>query len=455
MSKKRTASKSPDFENKDKRSRPEDGVSADNKGAEANLSHSASVSDGRIWGEEATKLDVYVWDYLSRRGFNSAAKALMNEAGMTEPPEVPLRTPQGLLFEYWAIFWDVFAARSGRGGTEAAAYYEYQESRNMQRLAEATRKTEALEAQYQPPENGSRFPNIVVSGLNADPNSAGVAAYAAAVGPNGRAAIPGAWNPAALPQAQQQQLLITAAQRQNIPLHEIKNLTPASRMALINSMNPNNPANAQAVRPGMNSQLTEQQLQVRLQQQQQQALHRAMQQRQGMPGAAPMPNAMQVRPPMGPQQMPGAGGSPAPPTPGGGMDGRRSVGPGAEGNRLEHMGVPPQPGQGPQQQHPQLNPHQQQLVMNQYQSVQAAMREEWMKAQNAPNQSTAADFYANMQAYHAKAQGLQNLLRAQANYQGGAGAAAPGNAMQPGMPGQPGPSPQARPPAMVLLAWPT
>ncbi len=489
MSKKRTASKSPDFEGKDKRSRPEDGVSGDNK-ADGNLSHSGSVSDGRVWGEEATKLDVYVWDYLSRRGFNSAAKALMNEAGMTEPPEVPLKTPQGLLFEYWAIFWDVFAARSGRGGSEAAAYFEYQEARNMQRLAEAGRKAEALEAQYQAPENGGRFPNIVVSGLNTDPNAP--AGAAAAGGPNGRAAAQGAWNPAALPQAQQQQLLITAAQRQNIPLQEIKNLTPASRMALINSMNPNNPANAQAVRPGMNNQLMEQQFQARLQQQQ--ALHRMMQQQRqaggqgpmpnhaGVPGAPPMANAMQVRPPMGPQQMQGAGGSPAPPTPGGTMDGRRSVGPGAEGNRPEHMsgppGVlaagnpqsqpqqpptpggsqqpqqhqqpgqgPPQPGQGPQQQHPQLNPHQQQMVMNQFQSVQAAMREEWMKAQNAPNQTTAADFYANVQAYQAKAQGLQNLLRAQANYQGGA-AGAPGNGAQPGMPGQPGPPPQARPPAM-------
>ncbi len=115
---------------------------------------------------------------------------------MAEPPEVPLKTPQGLLFEYWAIFWDVFAARSGRGGTEAAAYFEYQESRNMQRLADANRKAEALEAQYQPPENDSRFPNIVMSAQASDPNSsAAAAAVAAAGGPNGRAPAPGAWKP--------------------------------------------------------------------------------------------------------------------------------------------------------------------------------------------------------------------------------------------------------------------
>jgi hypothetical protein len=94
------------------------------------------------------------------------------------------------------------------------------------------------------------------------------------------------------------------------------------------------------------------------------------------------------------------------------------------------------------------------MVMNQFQSVQAAMREEWMKAQNAPNQTTAADFYANVQAYQAKAQGLQNLLRAQANYQGGPAAGAPANGTPPGMLGQPGPSSQPRPPGMPGVGGP-
>lgn len=45
------------------------------------------------------RLDVYVWDYLCRRGFQRAAKSLLSEAGMAESPDVPLKTPQGLLFE--------------------------------------------------------------------------------------------------------------------------------------------------------------------------------------------------------------------------------------------------------------------------------------------------------------------------------------------------------------------
>ena len=46
-----------------------------------------------------SRLDVYVWDYLTRRGFNQAAQSLVTEAGMVDIPQVPLRTPQGLLFE--------------------------------------------------------------------------------------------------------------------------------------------------------------------------------------------------------------------------------------------------------------------------------------------------------------------------------------------------------------------
>ncbi|PWZ03280.1 hypothetical protein BCV70DRAFT_14446 [Testicularia cyperi] len=498
MSKKRTASKSPDFEAKDKRSRPDDAIGAGGDGKSDPKSSTASSSaNGRIWGEEATKLDVYVWDYLTRRGFNSAAKALMNEAGMTEPPEVPLKTPQGLLFEYWAIFWDVFAARSGRGGAEAAAYFEYQESRNMQRLMEANRKAEMLESQYQAPDTAGRFPSVVVTPGAPASDPAAMSA---------RPAMPGAWNPAALPQAQQQQLLITAAQRQNIPLNEIKNLNAASRMALINSMNPNNPANAQSVRPGMPGQPMDHQLQARLQQQQ--ALHRMMQQQRqasGHIGAMPTPGTpggsgpvqvagpMQVRP-----GMPGMGGPNAPPTPGGIPDGRRSVGPGqgpqpSDPSRPEHMqpgvmtpgqvgppqgmpqpGQPGQPGQqsGQQQQaqqqqhpqHPQLNPQQQQMVMTQFQTVQAAIREEWIKAQNAPSQTTAQEFYQNVQAYQAKAQGLQNLLRAQTNYQsnapGGPGGVpnGPSPMGQPGMPGPPGAlgaqpgQPQQRPPPHLMMS---
>lgn len=58
----------------------------------------------RNWGNEADKLDLYVWDYCKRRGYNAAAQALTTDAGLGEVPEVPLKTPQGLLFEYARFF---------------------------------------------------------------------------------------------------------------------------------------------------------------------------------------------------------------------------------------------------------------------------------------------------------------------------------------------------------------
>ncbi|PWN49077.1 hypothetical protein IE53DRAFT_164403 [Violaceomyces palustris] len=435
---KRNASKSPEVEGKEKRSRPDD-----ESGSPGNKLHPTSASnstaDVRTWGEEATKLDVYVWDYLSRRGFSGAAKALMSEAGMAEPPDVPLRTPQGLLFEYWAIFWDVFAARTGRGSGEASAYYEFQEGRQMQRIAEAGRRHEILEAGYHAPDNNGRFPSIVVSGQQGVP-----------LEPGNIPVRPGpqqTWNPLALPPQQQQQLLIAAAQRQNIPLEELKNLAPASRIALLNSMNPANLASQAGSRPGQGNPQFDSQIQARLIQQQ--ALHRQLQQQRAAGqnvnvGAPGQMGPMQVRPPVGPQGHPMQAGSPIAGqvgTPGGPDGGRRSVGPGqasqpdagnlggprpdqAQQQGLPH-GVSPQqqPQQTPQQhppaglpQHPQLNPQQQQAVISQYQSVQAAFKAEWMKAQNAPNPAMAQEFFATAQSYQAKAQSLQALLRAQANF---------------------------------------
>lgn len=54
----------------------------------------------RSWGNEEDRLDLYVWDYCQRRGYLSAANALAADAGLPFSPEIPLKTTQGLLFEY-------------------------------------------------------------------------------------------------------------------------------------------------------------------------------------------------------------------------------------------------------------------------------------------------------------------------------------------------------------------
>lgn len=57
-------------------------------------------------------LHIYVCDYLRKRGFSQAALALRLEAGLEPERQVPIDAPQSLLFEWWVVFWDVFASRS-------------------------------------------------------------------------------------------------------------------------------------------------------------------------------------------------------------------------------------------------------------------------------------------------------------------------------------------------------
>ncbi|CBQ70149.1 conserved hypothetical protein [Sporisorium reilianum SRZ2] len=57
-------------------------------------------------------LHIYVCDYLRKRGYSQAALALRLEAGLEPDRRVPIDAPQSLLFEWWVVFWEVFASRS-------------------------------------------------------------------------------------------------------------------------------------------------------------------------------------------------------------------------------------------------------------------------------------------------------------------------------------------------------
>lgn len=49
-----------------------------------------------------------------KRQFYEAASALRNEAGLGEQLVVPIDCRQGLLYEWWAVFWDVFSTGNGK-----------------------------------------------------------------------------------------------------------------------------------------------------------------------------------------------------------------------------------------------------------------------------------------------------------------------------------------------------
>jgi hypothetical protein len=69
-----------------------------------------------------SRLNAYIVDYLKRRKFNQAASELEREAKL--PAGVPIvETPQGFLYEWWAVFWDVFNARISKQSTVSARKY--------------------------------------------------------------------------------------------------------------------------------------------------------------------------------------------------------------------------------------------------------------------------------------------------------------------------------------------
>lgn len=58
------------------------------------LTHSRLVSF-----EWYPRLDMYIADYLSKRGYYTSAQAVVREAGLGKDNKVPIDAPQGLLYE--------------------------------------------------------------------------------------------------------------------------------------------------------------------------------------------------------------------------------------------------------------------------------------------------------------------------------------------------------------------
>lgn len=77
-------------------------------------------------------LNAYIYDYLlkhnmldSARTFGAEAKVVPNvkkEDDKELPkPLIPIDAPQGFLYEWWALFWDIYSARGSKGGGSVPA----------------------------------------------------------------------------------------------------------------------------------------------------------------------------------------------------------------------------------------------------------------------------------------------------------------------------------------------
>ncbi|KAL4251579.1 hypothetical protein ABKN59_006712 [Abortiporus biennis] len=68
--------------------------------------------------------NIYIYDYCVKRGYQKTARELIMEADI--PPDSlspPINAKQGLLFEWWSVFWVLFSAKSSGNGSEDALLY--------------------------------------------------------------------------------------------------------------------------------------------------------------------------------------------------------------------------------------------------------------------------------------------------------------------------------------------
>ncbi|KAH0836851.1 hypothetical protein J3R83DRAFT_8639 [Lanmaoa asiatica] len=67
--------------------------------------------------------NIYIYDYCNKRGFRKTARELLTEAEIPPDSAPPINAKQGLLFEWWSVFWVLFTAKSNGQGTEDAMVY--------------------------------------------------------------------------------------------------------------------------------------------------------------------------------------------------------------------------------------------------------------------------------------------------------------------------------------------
>lgn len=107
--------------------------------------------------------NIYILDYCKKRGYHKTASQLVTEADIPPESKPPINAQQGLLFEWWSVFWVLFQAKnSGQGSDDAMLYHRHQ-SQVKPRTAQVP-----LPGVPQPPGRYS-FPNGAVPPM---PNSA-------------------------------------------------------------------------------------------------------------------------------------------------------------------------------------------------------------------------------------------------------------------------------------------
>ncbi|PVF93924.1 hypothetical protein CPB86DRAFT_818410 [Serendipita vermifera] len=80
---------------------------------------------------------LYIIDYCDKRKFNDSAAALRREAGVKPSQKVPVDSPEGLLYEWWTCFWEVYTARVHPQRAHSKTAKDYSESLTQRRFPNA------------------------------------------------------------------------------------------------------------------------------------------------------------------------------------------------------------------------------------------------------------------------------------------------------------------------------
>ncbi|KAJ6581087.1 hypothetical protein B0H19DRAFT_1113560 [Mycena capillaripes] len=82
----------------------------------------AAASQPLSW-EGDKMFNIYIYDYCYKRGFRKTARELLLEAEIPSDSTPPINARQGLLFEWWSVFWVLFTAKANGNASEDAMIY--------------------------------------------------------------------------------------------------------------------------------------------------------------------------------------------------------------------------------------------------------------------------------------------------------------------------------------------
>ncbi|KAJ7156845.1 hypothetical protein C8R43DRAFT_997399 [Mycena crocata] len=109
--------------------------------------------------------NIYIYDYCYKRGFRKTARELLLEAEIPSDSTPPINARQGLLFEWWSVFWVLFTAKANGNGTDDAMLYT-QHQAHQAAMKQNQNRAQASQSMPMPSSQLLQHPPIGRGGVN-------------------------------------------------------------------------------------------------------------------------------------------------------------------------------------------------------------------------------------------------------------------------------------------------